>query len=341
MQRPSLWPHRYGAPRSCWSMHSIRPFGQTAPDLHFVTVVDDGSADLDDVKRALALPALEGLAKTDWHAQLHVRRGDGPEEITDLASEIRAHLLVIGRFGTHHPHREIGDTAGRVIELGDVPGQLGRPDSPIANVPRGERWFCVRPMELGFRRATDLTRGDAVADRANRARALGRHRSDLRTSPPFPAVSPGTSVECSSRKCARSSCVWFWRRAMGRRDRRAARAPLARPVTRDRRAILRPPRRGYVDRARHRRRGDGARIRDRRGDRELHPHRRQRHRRRSIRAASSPPATSRWASCSCAARGTTPSGARPRSTRLTPRRRRRARSPARPRRRRPPNRRAR
>ena len=150
-----------------------------APDLHFVTVVSDG-ADLDGVKRtlaALALPALAGLAMTDWHAQLHVRRGEGPEQITDLAAEIRAHLLVIGRFGTHHPHRSIGNTAGRVIELATCPtlivGLSDQSSDAVAQCPdcvevrassEGERWFCAAHVAPdGIRLSTSVSRGSSTS----------------------------------------------------------------------------------------------------------------------------------------------------------------------------------
>ena len=130
---------------------------QDAPDLHFVSVVGDDTQ-LDDAKRklaALALPALDGLPTTEWHAHLHVRCGAGPEEIANLAAEIRAHLLVIGRFGTHHPHRKIGNTAARIIELATCPtlviGFGDQAGDVVAQCPRcvevrasseGERWFC-------------------------------------------------------------------------------------------------------------------------------------------------------------------------------------------------------
>ena len=95
-----------------------------APDLHFLMVVEDSKTDIEEVKRrfaALVLPALEGRDRTNWRVRLTVRTGKAPEEITNLAADIRAHLIVIGRFGVHHPHRRIGLTASRVIDLATCP----------------------------------------------------------------------------------------------------------------------------------------------------------------------------------------------------------------------------
>ncbi len=148
---------------------------QEAPDLHFVNVAE-ADADLDDTKRklaALVLPALDGMPTTDWQAQLHVRQGAGPEEIANLAAEIRAHLLVIGRFGTHHPHRRIGTTASRVIELATCPtlvvGLCDQTSDVVAQCPDcvevradsdGERWFCpAHVAPTGIELSTRVTRG--------------------------------------------------------------------------------------------------------------------------------------------------------------------------------------
>ena len=147
---------------------------RTSSELHLVTVVD-GSADLEATKRTLAalvLPALEGLPTSDWSAQLHVRRGEAPEEVTDLAAEVRAHLLVIGRFGLHHPRRKISETAGRVIERATCPTLVVTLDdhSPDAVVQcpacvevreqsEGERWFCAAHAGDRIRLSSMITRG--------------------------------------------------------------------------------------------------------------------------------------------------------------------------------------
>ncbi len=150
----------------------------TAPELHFIAVVA-GHADVEDVKRklaALVLPALDGMTTADWHAQLHVRSGKGPEEIANLAAEIRAHLLVIGRFGTHHPHRNIGATASRVIELATCPtlvvGLVDQSADAVVQcsdcvsvraASEGERWFCAAHVAHdAVRLSTIVTRGSTT-----------------------------------------------------------------------------------------------------------------------------------------------------------------------------------
>ena len=128
-----------------------------APDLHFVTAVS-ADADVDEVKRrlaALVLPALDGFDCTDWHVRLHVRVGTPAEEITDLAAEVRAHLIVVGRFGVLHPHRRIGAVAAEIVDRAPcgvhVVGLVDQspdlvPQCPDCVVVRAEsdgmRWFC-------------------------------------------------------------------------------------------------------------------------------------------------------------------------------------------------------
>lgn len=128
-----------------------------APDLHFLTVADDPT-DIDGVKRrlaALVLPALEGIDRTGWRVRLHVRVGKAAEEITNLAAEIRANLIVIGRFGVHHPHRRIGTSASRVIDVATCPTLViglsdqspdAQPECPecvaLRSASDGRSWFC-------------------------------------------------------------------------------------------------------------------------------------------------------------------------------------------------------
>jgi nucleotide-binding universal stress UspA family protein len=127
------------------------------PELHFLSVVDD-EADFDATKVKLAelvLPSLDGLDCTNWHVRLHVRAGKPAEEITSLAAELRAHLIVIGRFGASHPHRRIGLEAGQIIDLATCPTYVVAlndqapdfdaqcPDCVTLRAESdGERWFC-------------------------------------------------------------------------------------------------------------------------------------------------------------------------------------------------------
>ena len=131
-----------------------------APDLHFITVVEHSKLDLDDVKHhlaALVIPALEGIDRKNWRVHLHVRQGKAAEEIANLAADIRAHLLVVGRFGVHHPHRRIGKSANEIIGLATCPVYVVvlsdqspdvQPQCPdcvaIRASSKGEIWFCAK-----------------------------------------------------------------------------------------------------------------------------------------------------------------------------------------------------
>lgn len=129
-----------------------------APDLHILTVVDT-RADLEATKQrmaALVLPALEDLKGTDWHVRLHVRVGEAHEEIVGLAAELRANLIVIGRFGLHHRGTRLGSVASRVLDAATCPtlvvGLVDDSPDTIAQCADcvtvraesdGERWFCA------------------------------------------------------------------------------------------------------------------------------------------------------------------------------------------------------
>jgi len=129
-----------------------------APDLHILTVVDR-HADLEATKQrlaALVLPALEDLKVADWRVRLHVRVGEAHEEIVSLAAELRANLIVIGRFGLHHRRTRLGSVASRVLDAATCPtlvvGMVDDSPDAIAQCADcvavraesdGERWFCA------------------------------------------------------------------------------------------------------------------------------------------------------------------------------------------------------
>jgi nucleotide-binding universal stress UspA family protein len=129
----------------------------TSPELHFLHVVAR-EADIDVMKQHLSeivLPALEGLDCTDWHARMHVRVGVAHEEIANLGAELRAHLIVMGRFGTHG-RRHLGAVASRVLDATTTPtlvvGLFDESKDAIAQCPDcvairaesdGERLFCT------------------------------------------------------------------------------------------------------------------------------------------------------------------------------------------------------
>jgi nucleotide-binding universal stress UspA family protein len=129
------------------------------PDLHFLTVVERPAECVEMKKRLaqLVLPALQAIDRATWTVHLHVRAGDAPKEIAALALEVGAHLIVIGRFGTHHPHRHIAKMASDILDLAPCPvlvAGLSGDDShaspqcddcaKMRAETGGEKWFCVR-----------------------------------------------------------------------------------------------------------------------------------------------------------------------------------------------------
>jgi nucleotide-binding universal stress UspA family protein len=129
-----------------------------APDLHVVTVVG-AKADIEATKNTLAalvLPDLEDFDCADWRARLHVRTGVPYEEIADLAAEVRADLVVIGRFGLHHRYGKARSVASRVLDaapcptlvvglVDDSPDEVVQCEDCVAvrASSDGERWFCT------------------------------------------------------------------------------------------------------------------------------------------------------------------------------------------------------
>ena len=145
-----------------------------APDLHVVHVAEEATANIDRAKQqlaALVLPALADLDCADWRVRLHVRVGKAADEIAELAGEVAAHLIVLGRFGTHHPHRRLGTVAARVIDRAPCPTLVvGMPPDAEAVVQcadcvdvraesDGERWFCPRHAGDRMRLSTMITPG--------------------------------------------------------------------------------------------------------------------------------------------------------------------------------------
>jgi nucleotide-binding universal stress UspA family protein len=129
-----------------------------ACDLHVVTVVDD-DAELAAAKELLAAIVRDELdafraGQPEWRTMLHVRCGDAADEITDLAAEVDADLLVFGRFGLHQRH---GSTADRMLVAAPCPALVitGIPGRVVPAEPQceaciearaqseGNRWFCT------------------------------------------------------------------------------------------------------------------------------------------------------------------------------------------------------
>ena len=135
------------------------------PELHFLTVCEHRKLAVEERKQALwdrVYPALETFNRhgTDWRARLHVRRGKPEVEITALAAEIRADLIVIGQFGLHTPRARDKNLPNRVLQQAVCPTLVvGMPEAldarqcPMCAAVRegteGGRWFC--PQHAGDR----------------------------------------------------------------------------------------------------------------------------------------------------------------------------------------------
>jgi hypothetical protein len=123
------------------------------------------------LKQRLAGLVLEGLeafraGRPDWRTRLHVRCGDPAVEITNLAAEIDADLIVVGRYGVHHARRSIADA---VIANATCPtlvvglsGHSVEADpccdacAAIREDTDGERWFCAEHSAPDRLRLTTL-----------------------------------------------------------------------------------------------------------------------------------------------------------------------------------------
>jgi nucleotide-binding universal stress UspA family protein len=125
-------------------------------DFHAIAVVadEDRATGVKQRLGELVTQALDMLHGT-WRAHLHVRAGEPANEIANLAADVRADLIVVGRFGLHHPHKPLGSIATAVIEAAPCPtlvvGLVDRsPDArpqcaqcaAVREATDGERWFC-------------------------------------------------------------------------------------------------------------------------------------------------------------------------------------------------------
>ncbi len=160
----------------------VHAFDQAArtehPAIHILSVVSDDhgllhrptEADLvaleERAKETLVVQVLRLLddavpaaTRATWQTRLHVRRGRPEEEIIELAAEVGAGLLVLGRFGHSRRRRlgRLGSIADRVLAHAECPVLLvtgGRettasdrqcPDCVhVRSESDGERWFCAQ-----------------------------------------------------------------------------------------------------------------------------------------------------------------------------------------------------
>lgn len=160
--------------------HALDLAGRHAdPALHFVRVVKRQS-DLEAEQQRLTDEVIEGLQTFSLQdgkclSRVHVRAGDPVDEITNLTYEVRAKLLVIGRYGKHHRFRS---TAERVIDTVQCPtlvvGLSGDTVDTQEQCPKcvelrettdGERWFCSAHAAPDRMRLSSLVPGTTSSTR--------------------------------------------------------------------------------------------------------------------------------------------------------------------------------
>lgn len=159
----------------------VHAFDQAAriehPSLHILTVVSDEPHGLFQRPTEAELAAQEERAKAAlvdlvlrtledavpastrerWHTRVHVRRGRPDEQIVELAAEVGAQLVVVGRFGAAPRRRfgRLGSVADRVLAHAECPVLLVTSERDTTASDRqcpecvrvraesdGERWFC-------------------------------------------------------------------------------------------------------------------------------------------------------------------------------------------------------
>jgi len=124
-----------------------------APELHFLHVKETRRRDMREVSERLAAtvyPALQVFNQhgTNWRARLHLRRGKPDQQITMLAADVLADMIVIGQFGLHRrslPRRVLTAAVCPTLIVG-MPHALDTRQcfecAAIREDSDGARWFC-------------------------------------------------------------------------------------------------------------------------------------------------------------------------------------------------------
>lgn len=124
-----------------------------SPELHFVHVKESRKHDINTLGEDLAsavYPALQVFNQhgADWRARLHIRRGKPDEQITMLAADILADMIVIGDFGLHRkgmPKRILAHAICPTLVVG-MPKHLDATQcgecAALREDSDGTRWFC-------------------------------------------------------------------------------------------------------------------------------------------------------------------------------------------------------
>jgi nucleotide-binding universal stress UspA family protein len=123
------------------------------PELHFLHVEEKTKLTHEELSERLShavYPALQVFNQhaTDWRARLHLRRGKPDEQITMLAADVLADLIVVGQFGLHArglPKRVVALAPCATLVVG-MPHELDTTQCPACSTIRehsaGGRWFC-------------------------------------------------------------------------------------------------------------------------------------------------------------------------------------------------------
>ena len=124
-----------------------------SPEIHFVHVKESRKHAIDllgEHLSAAVYPALQVFNQygTDWRARLHIRRGKPDEQITMLAADILADMIVIGDFGLHRksmPKRVLAAAICPTLVVG-MPKLLDATQcgecGALRELSEGTRWFC-------------------------------------------------------------------------------------------------------------------------------------------------------------------------------------------------------
>jgi nucleotide-binding universal stress UspA family protein len=124
-----------------------------SPEIHFVHVKESRKHTIDMLGEHLSAavyPALQVFNQygMDWRARLHIRRGKPDEQITMLAADILADLIVIGDFGLHRkgmPKRVLANAICPTLVVG-MPKLLDTTQcgecSALREDSDGSVWFC-------------------------------------------------------------------------------------------------------------------------------------------------------------------------------------------------------
>ncbi len=124
-----------------------------SPEIHFVHVKESRRHEVNALGEHLAAavyPALQIFNQygMDWRARLHIRRGKPDEQITMLAADILADMIVIGDFGLHGkgvPKRILAHAICPTLVVG-MPKQLDAHQcnecAALREDSEGTRWFC-------------------------------------------------------------------------------------------------------------------------------------------------------------------------------------------------------